>query len=155
VFQKEIDPRITEIINTTSIYTVNSILIGLEHMKLVEPIPGNDWQLCGDLTQEGFNQITDATCVSIEYVLKHARVNLPLYISINENIIAASLIENAGLPQIRKIEDNELEIEFIGPQPLIRKINSYLDPQKVNANHVKNIIINPIALIFESPSHLN
>jgi hypothetical protein len=155
VLQKEIDPRITEIINVTSVCTIQSILISLEHIKLVERIPGNDWQLCSDLTQEGFDQISEATYVSIAHVLGHARINLPLYIPINENIIAASLIENAGLPQIRKIEKNELEIEFIGPQPLIRQINSYLDPQKVNAKHVKNIIINPIALIFETPNHLN
>lgn len=155
MFQKEIDPRITDIIKATSIHTVESILISLESIKLVEPIPENDWQLCGELTSEGFDQITDATYVSITHILGKARINLPLYIPINENIIVASLIENAGLPQIRKIEDNELEIEFIGPQPLIRRINSYLDPQKVNAKHVKNIIINPIALIFESPRHLN
>lgn len=155
MFQKEIDPRITGIIKATSIHTVESILIGLENIKLVEPIPQNDWQLCGELTSEGFNQITDATYISIAYVLGKARINLPLYIPINENMIVASLIENAGLPQIRKIEDNELEIEFIGPQPLIRKINSYLDPQKVNAKHIKNIFINPIALIFESSYQVN
>lgn len=155
MFQKEIDPRITDIIKATSIYTAESILISLESIKLVKPVPGNEWQLCGELTPEGFNQITDATYVGIAYVLGKARVNLPSYISINENIIAASLIKNAGLPQIRKIQENELEIEFIGSQPLIKRINSYLDPQKVNAKYIKNIIINPIALIFESLDHLN
>lgn len=155
MFPKEIDPRITNIINITSISTVESILISLENAKLVEPIPQNDWKLCGELTPEGFNQITDATYISIAHILRKARINLPLYIPINENIVAASLIEKAGLPEIRKVEKNELEIEFMGSQPLIRKINSYLDPQKINAKHVKNIVINPIALIFESPDRIN
>jgi len=155
VYQKELEPRIKKILHATTLATVTSILVSMENVKLVAPIPGNDWELCSNLTQEGFNQIVDATRLGLTHLLKQARINLPSYIQINENVIANSLVEDAGLPLIRKIENQEIEIKFVGPQPLIKQLNSYLDPQKYHATQIRRMELNPIALVFESPDHLN
>lgn len=153
---KEIDPRLEKIYKAVSLGTVKNIILGLEKLNLVEKIPKNDWRLCGELTQDGFNQITEATFVGLRLIFEHSRINLPSYQSFDENKFSNSLIEQAGLPTIRsQSEQNEINIKFTGQQPLIKNICSYLDPQKNHSTHVKNIEINPIALIIESRNHLN
>jgi len=157
VLQKENDPRLDKIRQNVYRGTVLNIILGLEKQNLAEKIPeDNDYKLCGELTQEAFNQITDATSVAIDYIFKHARINLVSYKFFDEKKIANALVEQAGLPIIRcQPLQNSIDIEFIGTQPLVKKINSYLNPEKCKAEHVRNIEINKIALIFETRDHLN
>jgi hypothetical protein len=128
---KEIDPRLERIRQTVTMGTMVNILKGLEKVNQVEPIPGNDWQLCGKLTEGGFNLISDAVIVGLEVVFKRSQITFPASLHFDETKFSNLIIEQTGLPSIR-ITNNQIDIQFtndINKSP-IKFLSSYLDPNK-------------------------
>lgn len=153
---KEIDPRLERVHQNVYLGTMLNIILGLEDLELGKITSENNWELCDELTEEGLVYISDATFIGLRCIFENSRVNLVSYQSFDEIAFSNLLVKKAGLPIIRSFsKQNEIDIRFVGTQPLIKHINSYLDPQKNQATYVKNLEINKIALIIESRDHLN
>lgn len=151
----EKDPRLDRIYHEVRLRTITNTLKALEKSNLVKPIP-NDWIPCGQLTEKAFYLISDAITIGLIPIFEHSRINIPSYQTFNESRFAQNLVKENDLPQIRtNLPQNRLEIEFISRLPLIRYIDSYLNTDINRATRIKNIEINKIALIIESPDHLN
>jgi hypothetical protein len=147
----ENDPRLTRICTDVIMGTTEKIISSLEKHKFVEPIPGiNDWQLCGPLTPRGFNLISDALIVGIEYVFQKSRIDFPPSINIDEKYFADYIVKKSGIPKILTI-NNQIDIIFPNPRnsPVIF-IRSYLDPDKENPLPctIKELKISRSGLVF-------
>lgn len=153
----EKDQRLDKIYKRFCLGTINNIVYSLEKNGLTKFTPEiGDYLVQEPLTESGFNLIYDAVVVGSIPIFERSKINILPYFHFNEEKVATSLVENAGLPIIRSSpEQNKIEVEFKGRQPLIKYINSYLDPSKNQATHIKQLETNHIFLVIESESHIN
>lgn len=135
--------------------TMENILTALEKINLVEAIPKNDYQLCGELSKEGFDFITDATFIGTRQIFERSKIYEKANFQFNENEFANQLVEKAGLPQARIVEKDGIEITFTGQQPLIKKICTDLNPEIAHKNLTRNIEISPVYLMIQTRNNIN
>lgn len=155
-FVIEKDPRLNRIYRQVTLETTENISLKLEEIGLTKPVSENNWLPRYPLTENGFYLINHAVIVGLGIIFENSRINLSPFEKLDETDLVNSLVKQSGLPQIRTQEEiNEIDINFNGQQPLIKKIVSFLNPQKNNATCIKKVELNPIILVIESPNRVN
>jgi hypothetical protein len=151
----EMESRLSRLCQIVIENTTQNTLQSIARHNLAIYVPDDQiWQASEPFTPDGLNLVMEAISAGTKFVFSKSKIIFPPTIPFKEEILANAISTEAGLPEIRII-NNQIDIRSPNyKRAPIKSIVSYLDPLSIRPTPkiVKEIDVAQNGFLFTAQS---